>query len=456
VPGERKRRIVVLAAVVSILGLAGAGSSVVAASTDAPPVVGTDAPGDAVVSRTGLNEPRGDVVSYSYAVSGTFAKVTLKTVQPVDPTGDEWGYQGAAYWSLDVDHDGKADYTVIDTGVDARVVTKDSFYNPVCILTADFSPTNGYSVSFPASCVGGSQNPDVAVLFRFDRTRSGLESETTEDWAPDHNFVNTEVASCGYRLVYSYGSRDVYGVKDPITNFSYFNFYGPQDRVVAAVNTPTQRGFWMASAGGGVYTSGDAHFSGSMGHVPLSKPIVGMAATPTGLGYWLVAADGGVFAFGDAPYQGSTGALALTKPIVGMAATASGQGYWLVAADGGVFAFGDAAYQGSTGALALTKPIVGMTATPTGKGYWLLGADGGVFAFGDAPFLGSLGPLGTFLNRPVAGMTPTRTGKGYWIFGNDGGVFTYGDAPYAGSNPYLSYWYSYYGTGVVGLLPIGC
>jgi hypothetical protein len=35
-------------------------------------------------------------------------------------------------------------------------------------------------------------------------------------------------------------------------------------------------------------------------------------------------------------------------------------------------------------------------------------------------------------------------------------VFTYGDAPFAGSNPYLSYWYSYYGTSAVGLLPIGC
>ena len=50
----------------------------------------------------------------------------------------------------------------------------------------------------------------------------------------------------------------------------------------------------MASDGG-VFTYGDAGFFGSAGNVPLSKPIVGMAATPTGKGYWLVASDGGVF-----------------------------------------------------------------------------------------------------------------------------------------------------------------
>ena len=63
----------------------------------------------------------------------------------------------------------------------------------------------------------------------------------------------------------------------------------------------------------------------------LNQPIVGMAATPDGGGYWLVAADGGVFSFGDASYSGSTGGMHLNQPIVGMAATPDGRGYWLVA-----------------------------------------------------------------------------------------------------------------------------
>ena len=71
-------------------------------------------------------------------------------------------------------------------------------------------------------------------------------------------------------------------------------------------------------------------------------PVVGIAATPSGDGYWMVASDGGIFSFGDAQFSGSEGGAQLNKPIVGMAATPDGKGYWLVAADGGVFSFGDA------------------------------------------------------------------------------------------------------------------
>jgi hypothetical protein len=69
-----------------------------------------------------------------------------------------------------------------------------------------------------------------------------------------------------------------------------------------------------------------------------------MAATPSGAGYWMVAADGGIFSFGDAAFSGSMGGSVLNHPIVGMAAPpapapAGTTGYWLVARDGGVFAF---------------------------------------------------------------------------------------------------------------------
>src|SRR4051812_33161643 len=47
-------------------------------------------------------------------------------------------------------------------------------------------------------------------------------------------------------------------------------------------------------------------------------------------GYWLVSAGGGVFSYGRARFFGSTGALPLNRPIVGMAATPSGEGYWMV------------------------------------------------------------------------------------------------------------------------------
>src|SRR5262249_48244681 len=80
------------------------------------------------------------------------------------------------------------------------------------------------------------------------------------------------------------------------------------------------------SADGGVFTYGDARFSGSAGAIGLYAPIVGMAPTPDGGGYWMVALDGGVFTFGDAGFYGSTGAIRLNQPVVGMAPTSDGHG----------------------------------------------------------------------------------------------------------------------------------
>jgi hypothetical protein len=122
-------------------------------------------------------------------------------------------------------------------------------------------------------------------------------------------------------------------------------------------------GYDMAASDGGIFDYGNLPFCGSMGGLPLNKPIVGMALTRDGGGYWLVASDGGIFSYGDAGFHGSAGGLPLNKPIVGMAATPDGGGYWLVASDGGIFSYGDAGFYGSTGSIVLNKPIVGMAAS---------------------------------------------------------------------------------------------
>jgi hypothetical protein len=73
----------------------------------------------------------------------------------------------------------------------------------------------------------------------------------------------------------------------------------------------------------------------------------------------LVASDGGVFTFGDATFSGSEAAKPLARPVVGMQATPDGGGYWEVASDGGIFSFGDAQFFGSEGGKALDAPVVG-------------------------------------------------------------------------------------------------
>jgi hypothetical protein len=60
-----------------------------------------------------------------------------------------------------------------------------------------------------------------------------------------------------------------------------------------------------------------------MGGKPLNKPVVGMASAPDGGGYWLVASDGGIFTFGDATFSGSMGGKPLNAPVVGMSPSAS-------------------------------------------------------------------------------------------------------------------------------------
>ena len=174
-----------------------------------------------------------------------------------------------------------------------------------------------------------------------------------------------------------------------------------QARQTGAVACSPGPGYRLAAADGGVYSFCEP-FHGSMGGVPLNRPIVGMASTAKGGGYWLVASDGGIFNFGDAPFFGSTGNIALNRPIVGMASTPDGHGYWLVASDGGIFSFGDARFFGSMGGVPLNRPIVGMASTATGAGYRLVASDGGIFTFGNASFQGSAG--GIVLNAPVVGL----------------------------------------------------
>jgi hypothetical protein len=164
-------------------------------------------------------------------------------------------------------------------------------------------------------------------------------------------------------------------------------------------------GYWVAGADGTVWSFGGAPSFPSLGSYGVHVDnMVGIAASAGGRGFYLVASDGGVYAYGDATFHGSMGGVPLNRPVVGLAVDPVTGGYWEVAADGGVFAF-DAPYFGSTGNLHLARPIVGISATPDSGGYWFVASDGGVFSEGDARYSGSLPGIGVVSGAGIVGMS---------------------------------------------------
>jgi hypothetical protein len=195
-------------------------------------------------------------------------------------------------------------------------------------------------------------------------------------------------------------------------------------------------GYWLVGSDGGIFSFGSAVFHGSMGGIPLQRPVVGIVPTADLGGYWLDASDGGVFAFGDTRFYGSIPGLglnpagsgqphSLNAPIVGMVPSHDQGGYFMVGSDGGVFAFGDAHFAGSCpGIGGCSGAAVAVMPDASGNGYWLVTKSGNVYTFGDAPYFGGPGLQGS----PITSAVATPDGGGYYILDADGQVFAYGDA----------------------------
>lgn len=204
----------------------------------------------------------------------------------------------------------------------------------------------------------------------------------------------------------------------------------------ASSSPPASHGYWLVGSDGGIFSFGSSLFHGSMGGVPLQRPVVGIVPTPDRNGYWLDASDGGVFSFGDTQFYGSMPGLgfnpagsgkphSLNAPIVGMVPSHDDGGYFMVASDGGVFAFGDATFAGSCpGIGGCNGAAVAVVPDATGGGYWVVTATGSVYAFGDAHNYGAPGQQGS----PITSAVATPDGGGYWILDAAGQVFAYGDA----------------------------
>ena len=126
---------------------------------------------------------------------------------------------------------------------------------------------------------------------------------------------------------------------------------------LALVTTPGRCGHRRRSAAtpssppqGGVFNFGAAPAVGRRARRRRTSAVVGVAPDSTGKGYWVATANGGVFTFGDAKFYGSARRHHAQRADRGhRARPRTARGYYLVAADGGVFTFGDAKFYGSAG-----------------------------------------------------------------------------------------------------------
>ncbi|MGH9060124.1 MAG: hypothetical protein ACRDZY_11510, partial [Acidimicrobiales bacterium] len=106
----------------------------------------------------------------------------------------------------------------------------------------------------------------------------------------------------------------------------------------------------ISPAGTGTgYTLSEADSPDGRAGTPLAASLVGTAAAPHGLGHWQAGLDGGVVTSGDAHFYGSLPSEGIrpAAPVTAIAARPGGHGYWLLGADGGVFSFGQARFYGS-------------------------------------------------------------------------------------------------------------
>ena len=225
----------------------------------------------------------------------------------------------------------------------------------------------------------------------------------------------------------------------------------PTFPVMGIARTRGSGGYWIATAGGGVFatrTKMGSTFRGSRGTGQFTGPMTAIVSDPTATGYWLVDVMGQVYAYGTGvgAYGNAPGTLAAKHAfdgdsVVAMAATPTGGGYWMLTNYGTVFAIGapaQAAMSSFTDPGPGTDPAdlyVGITPGPGGQGFWLVRKDGTTYAFGE-PYYGNHSPSST--RDYMVAIAGTQDDGGYLLMNLSGQYYAAGDAPSVTNDPYVA------------------
>ncbi len=188
------------------------------------------------------------------------------------------------------------------------------------------------------------------------------------------------------------------------------------------------QGYLVVTAKGQVLSYGDTEYLGSVRSLRPNGQIVAIKATAGNKGYWLVSSTGFIYTFGNAHNYGQP---AVKKKkingfITGFAVTSDGKGYWLVSSTGVVYAFGDAHRFGQLFRKKHIGKPIGIIGATTNRGYWIITSSGMVYQFGKVRNYGSIKPK--TLKGIVTGGAVAAGNKGYWLVSSTGVVYAFGDA----------------------------
>jgi hypothetical protein len=259
------------------------------------------------------------------------------------------------------------------------------------------------------------------------KARNALGSQIST--AP--NPILVRLGDDGYALAAADGSVFGYGdLADPPASASGVPTSSPVVGLTATSVFSEVASYWTVTAAGTVL----GYCIGAFGSLPASRhrtPIVAIlpADVPSGPGYWIVTAGGGVFPYGHARTHGVVNRK-LAAPIVAAVPTPDGEGYYMASSNGSVFTFGDAVDHGSLYHKQFGGSVVAIMIDPSGGGYWLVTSTGGIFRFGNAEKISSLSKAPA---APVIKAAATPDGGGFWLLEANGTVQTVGDALFEGN-----------------------
>jgi hypothetical protein len=198
---KRTRVAVVVAGMLAVAGLAGAGMRLAGSGSGGGPKTITaggviaDRPGDAKVDEGKPDTPRGRIditgVSAEYRPEGLALTVNVK--EPIDPFADpNWSADGTWFsWEIDTTRDGKPDYEVsyyLEKGVVTGDVstTEDLEFPMRCSITeGTYSPSAGYTAILNPSCLDNPTSIAYRVTFYYQTNPAVDDAPVLSDVAPD-------------------------------------------------------------------------------------------------------------------------------------------------------------------------------------------------------------------------------------------------------------------------------